>query len=117
MLPLIQDPDGVPLSFMIIIRDISQRKKIETKQLHADRMANLGEMASGIAHEINQPLNIISMVMDKIIFESDKTDTVDLEFLKIKSDKIFENIITNQEYYRSHQGLFQKPERLYIDSF
>lgn len=66
---LIQGADGTPLSFMITIRDVSQRKKTETKQLHADRMANLGEMASGIAHEINQPLNIISMVMDRILFE------------------------------------------------
>ena len=90
---LIQDPDGVSLSFMIIIRDISQRKKIEAKQLHADRMANLGEMATGIAHEINQPLNIISMVMDKILFESAKTETIGIEFLENKSGKIFENII------------------------
>ena len=89
---LIQSPDGTPISFMIIIRDISHRKKMETKQIHADRMANLGEMASGIAHEINQPLNIISMVMDKILFESAKTETIDLEFLKTKSNRIFENI-------------------------
>ena len=89
---LIQGSDGAPLSFMIIIRDISQRKKIETKQMHADRMANLGEMAAGIAHEINQPLNIISMVMDKILFESAKTETIDIGFLKNKSDRIFENI-------------------------
>lgn len=89
---LIQAPDGEPLSFMIIIRDISQRKKIEAKQLHADRMANLGEMASGIAHEINQPLNIISMVMDKILFETEKAERIDIEFLKNKSDKIFDSI-------------------------
>jgi PAS domain S-box-containing protein len=89
---LIQDPHGAPLSFMIIIRDISQRQKMETKQIHADRMANLGEMATGIAHEINQPLNIISMVMDKILFETERTSAVDIEFLKIKSAKIFENI-------------------------
>lgn len=90
---LIQDPDGKPIAYMIILRDISHRKKMETKQIHADRMANLGEMASGIAHEINQPLNIISMVLDKIIFESDKTGKIDVDFFKIKSDKIFENII------------------------
>ena len=89
---LIQNPDGAPIAYMIIIRDISHRKKMETKQIHADRMANLGEMASGIAHEINQPLNIISMVMDKILFESAKTDKIDIDFFKIKSDKIFENI-------------------------
>lgn len=90
---LIQDVDGKPLSFMIIIRDISQRKKMETKQIHADRMANLGQMAAGIAHEINQPLNIISLVLDKILFESVKTETIDIEFFKSKTDKIFENIL------------------------
>ncbi len=46
---LIQVPDGTPLSIMIIIRDVTLRKKAETLQMHADRMANLGEMASGIA--------------------------------------------------------------------
>lgn len=90
---LLQDVDGKPLSFMIIIRDISQRKKMETKQIHADRMANLGQMAAGIAHEINQPLNIISLVLDKILYESAKTETIDIEFFKSKTDKIFENII------------------------
>ncbi len=89
---LIQGPDGTPVAFMVIIRDISQRKKMETKQLHADRMANLGQMAAGIAHEINQPLNIISLVMDKILFDAARVDKIDLEFLKRKSDKIFENI-------------------------
>ena len=90
---LIQGLDGTPVSFMIIIRNISQRKKMEAKQFHADRLAVIGEMASGMAHEINQPLNIISMVMDKLLFEAARAETIDLEFLKIKSDKIFENII------------------------
>lgn len=90
---LIQSSNGNPIAFMIIVRDISYRKKMETKQLHADRMANLGEMASGIAHEINQPLNIISMVLDGILFEAAKAESIDLDFLKIKSDKIFDNII------------------------
>lgn len=110
---LIQAPNGEPLSFMIIIRDISQRKKIETKQIHADRMANLGEMASGIAHEINQPLNIISMVMDKILFESDKSETVDLEFLKVKSDKIFDNI-TRIRNIIDHVRAFSRSDDNYL---
>ena len=89
---LIQGSDGAPVSFMIIFRDISQRKKMETKQFHADRMANLGEMASGIAHEINQPLNTISMVMDNILLEASDRDTIEKGYLKRKSDKIFGNI-------------------------
>jgi PAS domain S-box-containing protein len=86
-------PDDMSMTVMITIRDISQRKKEETKLMHADRMVNLGEMASGIAHEINQPLNIISMVLDKILFETERNQKVDIDFIKEKSDKIFENII------------------------
>ncbi len=89
---LMQGTDGEPLSFMIIIRDVSQRKKTEAKQIHADRMATLGEMAAGIAHEINQPLNIISMAMDNILFQTTKPEIIDVEYLKKKSDRIFENI-------------------------
>ncbi|NQU67402.1 MAG: PAS domain S-box protein [Candidatus Marinimicrobia bacterium] len=89
---LIQDPDGKSIAFMVIIRDISQRKKMEIKQIHSDRMASLGEMASGIAHEINQPLNIISMVMDNVLYEATKEEIIEKEYLKKKSNKIFENI-------------------------
>lgn len=89
---LIQDSDGVPVSFMVIIRDISQRKRIEKKQIHADRMASLGEMASGIAHEINQPLNTISLALDNIVFETNNKEGIDKNYLKKKTDKIFENI-------------------------
>jgi PAS domain S-box-containing protein len=110
---LIQAPDGEPLAFMIIIRDITQRKKMETKQIHADRMANLGEMASGIAHEINQPLNIISMVMDKILFEADKTETINIEFLKTKSDKIFDNI-TRIRNIIDHVRAFSRSDNNYL---
>lgn len=89
---LIQDLNGIPLSFMIIVHDISERKKIEARQIHADRLAHLGEMASSIAHEINQPLNIISLIMDKILFVYTNTETNDIEFFKNKSNAIFENI-------------------------
>jgi len=65
---------------------------MEAKQIHTDRMSTLGEMAAGIAHEINQPLNIISLAMDKILFETARTEKLDMEFLKNKSDKIFDNI-------------------------
>ncbi len=110
-----QGLDGKQFSFMIIIRDISQRKKSETKQIHADRMANLGEMASGMAHEINQPLNIISMVMDKILFETAKTESINVEFLKSKSDKIFENISRIRNII-DHVRSFSRSQDAYISS-
>ncbi len=112
---LIQDQKGKPLSFMVIIRDISYRKLMETKQFHADRMANLGQMAAGIAHEINQPLNIISMVMDKVLFEADRNDVIDIDFIKTKSAKIFDNIIRIRNII-DHIRDFSRSDNNYISS-
>jgi len=40
-------------------RDLTERKYLEEKLIHSDRLAIMGHMAAGIAHEINNPLGII----------------------------------------------------------
>jgi PAS domain S-box-containing protein len=112
-LTLIQNPDEALNSFMITIRDISQRKKIEKKQIHADRMVNLGEMASGIAHEINQPLNTLSLVIDNILYEATKKENIGKEYLKKKSKKIFTNI-TRIKNIIDHIRAFSRTNEDYI---
>lgn len=88
---LIQGTDGMPISFMIIIRDITQRKIMEKHLIHTERMAGVGEMATGIAHEINQPLNTISLCMDNVL-ASVKSNSYNNTYLEIKANKIFDNI-------------------------
>ncbi|MEM7209120.1 MAG: PAS domain S-box protein [Pseudomonadota bacterium] len=66
----IADPvlDHTEQKFVLIIRDLSHQRAAEKEVrkhrellAHADRLNTLGEMAVGIAHEINQPLTAISM--------------------------------------------------------
>ncbi len=45
--------------FLITINDITQRLEAEQHLIHASKMATLGEMSTGIAHELNQPLSVI----------------------------------------------------------
>ena len=113
---LMVDQDGAPFSFMLIVRDVSQRKETEAKQIHSDRMSTLGEMAAGIAHEINQPLNIISLVMDKILFETARVEIVDVDFLKIKSVKIFENITRIRDII-DHVRAFSRKQDDFIPAY
>ncbi len=44
---------------MALVRDISERKQIQARLMIADRMASMGTVAAGVAHEINNPLAYI----------------------------------------------------------
>jgi PAS domain S-box-containing protein len=53
--PVIGEDDRVS-GVVHIIRDITERKRMEENLIVTDRMVSLGEMASGLAHEVNNPL-------------------------------------------------------------
>jgi len=62
----IRDARGATLGSVVVFRDMTERKQaaeeIRRRQLelaHVGRLSTLGEMASGIAHELNQPLTAI----------------------------------------------------------
>ncbi|HEY82463.1 MAG TPA: PAS domain S-box protein [Dehalococcoidia bacterium] len=44
---------------VVYIRDITERKKMQEQLILTDRLASLGELVSGIAHELNNPLTSI----------------------------------------------------------
>lgn len=53
------DKEKNPTHLSTIIRDMSELKESHAKLLLSSKMVALGEMSSGIAHEINNPLSII----------------------------------------------------------
>jgi PAS domain S-box-containing protein len=50
---------GHPL-LMVLCRDVTDRKKLESQLRLADRMASMGTLATDVAHEINNPLTFVS---------------------------------------------------------
>jgi PAS domain S-box-containing protein len=44
-----------------VIRDVTQRKQLEAQLLQSEKLASIGEVASGVAHEIRNPLAAIKM--------------------------------------------------------
>ena len=61
-----EEPENGTVGRYLIVRtvDITQRLQQEVQLTQASKMATLGEMATGVAHEINQPLNVIQVGAD-----------------------------------------------------
>jgi signal transduction histidine kinase len=45
--------------FTVILRDVSERQRIEQQLRQAERLAEVGTLAAGMAHEIGTPMNVI----------------------------------------------------------
>ncbi len=50
---------GERVFFTAIMRDITERKDMQSKLNQAERLAAVGELAAGVAHEVNNPINTI----------------------------------------------------------
>ncbi len=61
-LTLITDPDNKPLELVCLCRDITQRLQLKNDLIRSERLAAVGQMASGVAHEINNPLAVIDTI-------------------------------------------------------
>ena len=58
---LIRTDDGQPRSILVIDTDITEKKKLETQLLQAQRVESIGTLTGGIAHDLNNVLAPILM--------------------------------------------------------
>jgi signal transduction histidine kinase len=56
---LLEDGQGKMMGIMLVIQDITELKKVEARMRQDDRLAALGTLSAGLAHEIRNPLSAI----------------------------------------------------------
>ncbi|MEM6853239.1 MAG: ATP-binding protein [Planctomycetota bacterium] len=56
----LRDQDGQIIGVLGASIDITQRKQLEHQLVHAQKMESIGQLAAGIAHEINTPTQFVS---------------------------------------------------------
>lgn len=107
--------------FVGLIRDISQQREAEyeagqqrEKLAHVDRLNTLGEMATSIAHEINQPLTAISLFAQagKRLLNSGKEEKFPEIFdkLSVHAQRAGEIIERIQTMTRQHKSVIEITE-------
>jgi len=70
----IYDDDGRFLRTFSIVRDLRRIKELQQGLVHAGRLAAIGEMASGVAHDINNPLTVIMLSNEMVRKELGRVD-------------------------------------------
>lgn len=58
-----------------VLRDISEMKAVQGNLVQAAKLATLGEMAAGMAHELSQPMNVIRMAAEAVLMDKVTPDT------------------------------------------
>ncbi|SIO40767.1 PAS domain-containing sensor histidine kinase [Halodesulfovibrio marinisediminis] len=73
---------------LVTAMDVTDRLEAEQKLIQAGKMATLGEMATGVAHELNQPLTVIKTASGFIMRKINRSQPIDSEILKTMAEEI-----------------------------
>jgi nitrogen-specific signal transduction histidine kinase len=60
----IENEQGEYAGAVVMVSDVSERRKLQAQLLLADRMSSLGTLSAGVAHEINNPLAYVIASLD-----------------------------------------------------
>ncbi len=77
---------------LVTTSDITKRLETEQQLLQASKMATLGEMATGVAHELNQPLAVMESASSFLMRKLNKKEDIEEEHLLIMAQKISSNV-------------------------
>ena len=72
---------------IVTIQDVTELKKAEAKLIQSSKLITLGEMSAGVAHELNQPLNVIMLAAENIVRKLSQ-GPLDASYLKEKLERI-----------------------------
>ena len=96
---------------VVYIQDITEKRLLTQKLIQSDKLSSLGELVSGVAHELNNPLTGI-MCFSELLLEERLGESADAKLRKIndashRCKKIIENLLTFARWKR--------PEKKYED--
>ena len=73
---------------IVTTSDVTERIKSEEQLIQASKMATLGEMSAGVAHELNQPLSVIKTSASFLTKKIDRNESVSPNILRELADEM-----------------------------
>lgn len=101
------DEAGNIYAVLGISRDITERKQMEEHSYYTEKLASMGTLAAGVAHEINNPLGVILGFTD-LLLEKFPADSKEYDLLKtiekqgLNAKRVVENLL-NFARHKEHK--------------
>lgn len=87
--------DGSPRGVIVIFRDTTEKRRFEEQMVQSEKLAAIGELAGGVAHEINNPLGVI-LGFTQLLLKQEWPDAVKQKLKHIESQSFrCKTIVTN----------------------
>jgi PAS domain S-box-containing protein len=107
--------EGLPKSVIVVYRDITEKKQLQAETARACQLASIGELAAGVAHEINNPINGIINCAQMLIDEKGVPgEQIDISQRILKAGSRIAMIVRNLlSFARDHE---EEPELVSVQS-
>ena len=105
----LKDASGDIFGFSAIIKDLTEKKKMESALIQSERLAATGKLAASIAHEINNPLYGIRSCLNHVL--NTRKEGIDQQFVRLaikETDRIADLIRNMKTFYMPNEGGVQK---------
>jgi two-component system NtrC family sensor kinase len=108
LVPLFGEDGRTVERALIIARDMTERQRMEEQMLQTEKLASLGTLAAGVAHEINNPVGIM-LGFTELLLDRLPKDTKEHEMLKkierqgLNCKRIVENLMTYARQPATHE--------------
>jgi two-component system NtrC family sensor kinase len=88
---ILRDQQGQPSAVMAVGQDVTALRVLQNQVIHAEKLATVGQIAAGVAHEINNPLTSIQACVEAVLHKAslatqgkvaNQIEPVDVERLK-----------------------------------
>ncbi|HOV84792.1 MAG TPA: PAS domain S-box protein [Syntrophobacteraceae bacterium] len=75
-------------ALLVVASDITKRLLAEQQLIQTSKMATLGEMSAGVAHELNQPLSVIKTAGNYLLRKVQKGEDISPDILRTMAEEI-----------------------------
>jgi two-component system NtrC family sensor kinase len=107
-----RDEQGNITSLVVVMTDISDAATLQSKLMHAEKMAAVGQLVSGVAHEVNNPLTAILGFADLLMENSDVPESARKDLRVIlqeaqRTKQIVQNLLSFARQMPPHRKAVQ----------